>query len=108
LSDTFSPDFFNNAAAVFAILIFAKFVAHRARRARQQASAGQQASARPLQKRWDLPAQLHALCVVVASTGLILAMLVTEMQWTSAWLHAWIWIALAIAGLILLGDLIFE
>jgi len=94
----FSPDFFNTAGAVFAVFIFAKFVSHRSRRARKPDKSSN----------WDGPGIFHAVCVIAASIGLVLAMLITELQWDSLWADILVWIALAIAGVILLWDVIVE
>jgi hypothetical protein len=99
--EEFSPDFFNNAAAIFAILIFAKSVSHRSRRDTTQA-------ARLCLNRWTLQKALLVVCGVVSSLGLAVALLTTEMQWKELWADVIVWIALATAGSILIWDEILE
>lgn len=83
----FSADFFNNSAAVFAILIFTKSVSYRSYSDRAKHEK-----------------VLHGVCVVVASLGLVVALLTTEMKWTEPWTNVIVWLALIIAGIILVWD----
>lgn len=91
-SQEFAPDsFFNNAAAVFVILIFAKSVSYRFHGDQRR-----------------LTQAFHVVCVIASASGLAFALLTTQMQWNELWANLTVWGLLAVAGLIFVVDEIWQ
>jgi hypothetical protein len=82
-------DFFDSAAAICVVVLFAKFVTHRHRR---RGSAG-----------WGVIA-LHVLCVALAAFGLVAALVGTESESDWARLHGFVWFGTLGSLALLLGD----
>jgi hypothetical protein len=90
------PDFFNNVAAVAVVLMFAKVVSHRSRKARSGAV-----------RTWVL-AGFHVLAVIAATVTLFVCLKATEDPTTGTDWHNAAWTALGITGAILVIDVILD
>jgi len=90
-SDTFSPDFYNDLAAVCVVVLFAKFMTHRGH---------------PRTSRWLWT--LHALCLISSAGGVFIPLLAVYQQ--SSWylLRDLSWACLAFSSLILIGVGLYE
>jgi hypothetical protein len=115
----FAPDFFNNLAAVSTVLLFAKVFTHRSRKPARPTVQGGSADSKDHERvslvvivaRYvarEAQAVAHVACVVSAGVSLTVALVAVEREsdWTG--LHMAGWIALVIAGLILIVDLLVE
>lgn len=96
MSPTFTPDFFNNVAAIAVVLIFTKFVTRRAHKARQQ-------------PKWPgvLP-WLHIAAVSGAATAIGVSLWATDMHDTADWVRYVAWGGIATAGSFLIVDILIE
>ena len=90
--DSFSPDFYNNVAAIAAVLMFTKVVAHRSRRARPGICC----------------VSLHAVAVFVTAFVIGAALLATDRCSDSMCFHWIAWIGLGLAVVALVGDVLEE
>ena len=93
-ADQFTADFFNNVAAVSIVLLFAKIVSHRTRREPARSNTAIK--------------MLHAVCIVAAAVGLVVGLVATDIKSDSLALRVLAWVALAVAGLVLIVDLLAE
>jgi hypothetical protein len=91
-SDTFQPDFFNNAAAIAVVLLFTKVVAHRSRKGPPS--------------RWA--EGLHVIAVIGAAVATGAALWATHECSTYRVLDDAVWGGLAAAGIALLIDILCE
>jgi hypothetical protein len=83
-----SLDFFDGAAAICVVVLFAKFVTHRTR--------GGPANS---------PAVLvHGLCLALAALGLVAALIGTETESDWVWLHLFVWVGTLGSIVLLLAD----
>lgn len=91
------PDFFNNVAAVAVVLMFAKVVTHRSRKA-------------DYASRWTIVlVGLHVLAVLSAVASVAFCLLATDGRSTTGadWRNA-AWISLILAGGVLVFDVILD
>jgi steroid 5-alpha reductase family enzyme len=89
---SFSPDFYNNVAAIAAVLMFTKVVAHRSRRAAPR-----------VRFVW-----LHTFAVFVTALVIGAALLATD-RCSDSMCFRWIaWIGLGLAVVALVGDVLEE
>ena len=92
----FAPDFFNNVAAIAVVLMFAKLVTHRSRRTHRTGA----------EVKWLL--LLHLACLGAAGVAVVVSMIAVSTESTDEWLQRSGWIAVAVAGLIVIGDVAVE
>ena len=90
-----APDFFNNVAAIAVVLMFTKVVTHRLRKFRR--------------KEWTRAlAILHAIAVVSAAVAVTASLIATDIDSVPNCLHIAAWAGLAVAGIILIADIIID
>jgi cytosine/uracil/thiamine/allantoin permease len=94
----FTPDFFNSVASVAVVLMFAKFVTHRSRKPRH----GRKGTGEVVLIGCHIAAVLAALIATVAS------LVAVDQQDVSPYWRLAGWWGLAIAGSLLVGDVLVE
>jgi undecaprenyl pyrophosphate phosphatase UppP len=84
------PDFFNNVAAVAVVLMFTKIVTHRSRTDKPTSTRN--------------VAAYHVATVIATACAIVVALIATEVQSQAIGFHILAWLALGVAGLILIID----
>lgn len=96
MQTAFTPDFYNNVAAIAVVLMFTKVVSHRTRKVDRTPNA----------IRWL--ARAHVLAVGAASAAVAISLAATDFKWTGVGIRVATWTALVMAGGLLIVDIVID